>query len=131
MDSSGIKDFIRKRSNVATAILCIAGIVINLLMKTVVSALRLPLYLDTTGTITVAVLGGYLPGVLVGFFTNIFLAISDPSSLYYGVLNVLIAFFAAFFAEKGWFKKIPGVCGMVIVFTLIGGLGALTDIRVE
>jgi HD-GYP domain-containing protein (c-di-GMP phosphodiesterase class II) len=126
MNNSGVLEFFRKRPNIVTATLCIAGLALNLLLNSVVSALNLPLYLDTVGTITVAVLGGYLPGVLVGFFTNIIMAISEPTSLYYGVLNVLIAFFSAFFAERGWVKKIRGMIGMVILFTVIcGGLGAL------
>ena len=71
-------------------------------------------------------MGGYLPGVIVGFVTNIIKSISDPSSLYYGVLNVLIALFATALSRRGWFKKIAGAVGAVIVFVLIGGgIGAL------
>lgn len=86
----------------------------------------LPLYLDTVGTVLVAILGGYLPGVMVGFITNVIKSVSDPSSLYYGVLNVMIAVAAAYLARRGCFKKLFGVIASVFVFTLIGGgLGAL------
>ena len=119
-------EWIRRRSNITAIIICAAGIGLNLLLNAIVSAFELPLYLDTVGTVAVAVMGGYLPGVIVGFVTNIIKAISDPSSLYYGALNVLIAFCAAFFADHGWHRKIRGMAGMVLAFTFIGGgLGSL------
>lgn len=99
---------------------------LNLLLGMAVSQLKLPLYLDTVGTVTVAVIGGYLPGVLVGFVTNINKSISDSSSLYYGVLNVLIAVAAAHSAHSGRLRKMRGIVGLLVVLTLIGGgLGAL------
>ena len=86
-----------KKQNLVALYMIVAGIAFNMTLSSVMTALGLPLYLDTVGTVIVAVLGGYLPGVIVGFATNLLKTISDPSSLYYGVLNVLIAFFAAFF----------------------------------
>ncbi|MBO4903770.1 MAG: HD domain-containing protein [Lachnospiraceae bacterium] len=115
-----------KKQNLVALYTIVAGIALNMTLSSITAALDLPLYLDTVGTVTVAVLGGYLPGVIVGFATNLLKTISDPSSLYYGVLNVLIAVFAAFFAERGWHKKWRGNLGMIAVFTLIGGgIGSL------
>ena len=124
-------DSIRKnlspvRQNVTAMIVCIAGIVLNMVLNLLVTSLGLPLYLDTVGTVAVAALGGALPGVIVGFATNVIKAISDPSSLYYGVLNVLIAVCAYFTAKRGWFRKISGIICTTLLFTLVGGgLGAL------
>ncbi|MCR5119953.1 MAG: HD domain-containing protein [Lachnospiraceae bacterium] len=115
----------RKKQNMVSSLICAAGIALNLLLSAGVSALGLPLYLDTVGTVVVAATGGYLPGVFVGFVTNIFKSITDPSSLYYGILNVLIAIATAFLAERGYFRKLSGIIEMIIVFVLIGGgLGA-------
>ncbi|MBO4374387.1 MAG: HD domain-containing protein [Lachnospiraceae bacterium] len=119
-------DRFRKKQNIAALCVCILGVGLNLLLGQIVAALGLPLYLDTVGTVLAAVLGGYLPGVLVGFATNILKSISDPSSLYYVSLNVLIAFFATFLYRHGWLKKVYGIIGTTIVFVLTGGgLGAL------
>ena len=115
-----------KRHNIVTAVLCVAGIFLNLLLNMSVTAAGIPLYLDTVGSVTVAALGGYLPGVIVGSITNIIKCTYNPSSLYYGILNVLIAFAAAWMAHKGWMKKAAGIIGAILVLTLIGGgLGAL------
>lgn len=111
-----------RRSNLAALLLCAAGTALNIVLNTIVTALDLPLYLDTVGTVIVAVMGGYLPGVIVGFATNIVTAISNPTSIYYGVLNVLIALLAAFLSSRGWMKKIQGMVGMVLIFTVIGAI---------
>lgn len=117
---------VTRKQNLAALLVVLAGVALNMGLSTLVTALGLPLYLDTVGTVTVAVVGGYFPGVLVGFVTNIIKCVLDPSSLYYGVLNVMIAFAATYVARRGWFKKITGIIGAVVIFVLIGGgIGAL------
>ena len=89
----------RKR-NFITILICFAGIAANLMLSGLCGKMKLPLYLDTVGTIAAAIIGGPLPGVIVGFFTNIFKSFTDISSLYYGIINVLIALAAAFLAKQ-------------------------------
>ena len=126
MNITGISNYIKKRTNITALFLCLAGVALNMLLSYIVSFFKLPLYLDTAGTVTVAMIGGYLPGVIVGFVSNIIKSIGDPSALYYGVLNVLIAFAASFFASKGLQKKVSGIIWMILTFTVIGGgFGAL------
>ena len=126
MNITGISNYIKKRTNITALFLCLAGVALNMLLSYIVSFFKLPLYLDTAGTVTVAMIGGYLPGVIVGFVSNIIKSIGDPSALYYGVLNVLIAFAASFFASKGMQKKVSGIIWMILTFTVIGGgFGAL------
>ena len=115
-----------QKQNLSALMVCTACVGLNLLLGRIVSVYDLPLYLDTVGTVVAGVLGGFLPGVLVGFATNILKSIFEPTAVYYGVLNVLIAFCAAWLTKWGWLKKKSGILGMILVFTLIGGgLGAL------
>ena len=121
-----IWDHLRKKQNITAICVCILGVGLNILLGNMVAALGLPLYLDTVGTVIVAILGGYFPGALVGFTTNMIKSISDPSSLYYGVLNVMIAVTATFMTRRGVFRKWFGAVISTLVFTLIGGgIGAL------
>ena len=132
MGKESLAELIRKRSNIFALIMCLMGVVINMALNSLVSALDLPLYLDTVGTVLVAALGGYLPGVIVGFFTNAVKALSNPASLYYGTVNISIAVITPAFFSKGWHKKISGIIGMILLFTLIGGgLGALIPWLIE
>ena len=114
------------KHNYRTIMLCLAGIALNLFLCDLAGKFQLPLYLDTVGSVSVAIMGGYLPGVIVGFATNILKSFSDPSALYYGVLNVLIALAASLLAKKNYFRKLHGIILTIILFTLIGGgLGTL------
>ena len=100
---------------------CALGIVINLGGAVLAGVMRLPLYLDSIGTILAAVLGGYLPGIVVGLATNLLKDISDPTSVYYGTLSVLIAITSAFYSKKGYLKKASGVMTFILLLSAIGG----------
>lgn len=82
---------------------------------------NLPLYIDNVGTLLAGALGGVLPGMTVGFCTNVLGSISLPISLYYGVLSVIIGWLAASFSCKGMFKNIKGILLASGGFVLVGG----------
>ena len=109
--------------NLPALLMCAAGIVLNLICRWAVGRMGVPLYLDTVGTVCAGVLGGPLPAVIVGFFTNIFKSFSDTSALYYGIVNVLIALAASVIARGSTFdiKHPKTLLKAVLVFTLIGG----------
>ena len=86
-------------------LLCAAGLLINFLGVRLALGLNLPLFLDNLGTVLTAAIGGLIPGIIVGFLTNIVNGINDYTTTYYGSLSVLIAVFASVFAEKGYFKN--------------------------
>ena len=107
-------------------LLTAAGLLINFGGARLAQGFRLPLFLDTAGTITAAALGGSIPGVTVGFLTNMINSVQDHSTLYYGSMNVLIAIVTAWFSRKGYFRKIRGLLLSILVFSLIGGgLGSM------
>lgn len=106
----------------ASAVLfCIAGVLINLAGSYLATASGAPLFLDSLGTVLVAALGSYVPGVAVGYLTNIFNSSLDSVTLYYGVINVLIAVVVAFFARRGWLRKPLKVVALIALLALIGG----------
>ncbi len=132
LNSNRKKNKFIETQNMIAVYICLTGIALNMALTSIIKALGLPLYLDTAGTIVVAMLGGYLPGVVVGFVTNLLKTISDPSSIYFGVLNVLIALVVAFFAVRGWHKKKRGIVALVAALTIIGGgFGAIIPYFME
>lgn len=103
-------------------ILCYAlFVVFNIAGNRLAGALGLPLFLDNVGTLLAAILGGYLPGIIVGYVTNLVNATADPTNAYYAVLSVLIAVTGTFFAKRGYFKKFWKTCVTIPVFAFIGG----------
>ncbi len=97
------------------------GIAVNFIGGQIAILLKLPLYLDSIGTIVVAALCGYWPGIVVGLVSNILNAISSPTTLFYAPLNMAFAIVAAFLSQKGWFKSIWKTLVSSIFFALIGG----------
>ena len=114
----------KKTALVLAAILC--GTLINLAGSRLAGITGLPVFLDSVGTVLSAALCGYIPGILVGFITNLINGLSDYTSSYYGVINMLIAVAAAWFSQQGFFKRLNRLLLPVLAFTLIGGgIGSL------
>ncbi|MBR1822550.1 MAG: HD domain-containing protein [Clostridia bacterium] len=113
----------RRNRRKYTIILCLCCLLINFLGVRLALTLELPIFLDIIGTSLAAALGGYIPGIIVGFFTNLINGISDYTTAYYGSLNVLIAIASAHYARKGYFsfKKPLRLAQIIAVFALIGG----------
>ena len=104
------------------------GVLLNILGTRLNQMLGLPLYIDDIGTILSAMLGGYIPCITVGFFSNIINSLSDSYSMYYCVISVLIAVSAVAFAEKMRRIKIHSILIAVLSFAFWGGIagGLLT-----
>ena len=98
MDSAYDVAYIRKKNSKGyILVLCLAGLLINYLLAHLATGLKLPLYLDNIGSALAAALGGYIPAIIVGFFTNIVNGFNDLANdtIYYGSLTVLIAIASA------------------------------------
>ena len=125
----------KQHEDLKAAGLVIAGILLNLLCANLAKLFQLPFYFDCIGTIAAAVTGGFLPGVLVGFFTNIisyginFYILGDKEdvTLFYCVVSVLIALVAAAFAQKKYFRMISAkmIIPILCFILLGGGLGSV------
>ncbi|MBO4699087.1 HD domain-containing protein [bacterium] len=97
------------------------AILINIVLSKAVLVLKLPVYFDSVGTILAAMLGGNLPAVIVGFFSNVINGFSDITTLYYGIISILIGVAAALFQRKGFFKTPGKIAVTILVFSLLGG----------
>lgn len=99
----------------------LAGLLLNILGTRINAALGWPLFIDDIGTILVAMLGGYIPCITVGFLSNLITGIFNPYSIYYCIISVLIAVAAVSFAEKMRQLKIPSILLAVLTFAFLGG----------
>lgn len=108
-------------------IMCLFGFALNVICNILVTIIHAPLYLDTIGTIFTARLGGALPGIFVALFTNLVLGFGNAETIYFGVLNVLIAVITAFWVKKEKRRRHPGWLALfILVISLIGGgIGAI------
>lgn len=117
----------KEQNDLKAFLLVLICLGINLVCGWLASITQIPFYFDCIGTIVAAMIGGFLPAVIVGFFTNLVSSISDNTNMYYGVVNVLIAICAAAFSQKGTLRKLSWKFIVpILYFTVIGGgIGSL------
>ena len=124
-------DIIRKqetRSGLEKTITMLALVIVCIFINSggawICNRLGLPLYLDLIGTMIASMLGGYIPGILVGLAGPLLTTVtSDPMAISYGALNVSVAVVTAFFHNRDWTKKLAGIISMIIIDAFIGGVG--------
>lgn len=103
---------------------CGVAIAVNIVLGIVTSALKLPFYLDTLGTVVTAVMLGPLAGAMVGALTNIITGlIYSIRDIPFLLVNVAVALVTGFVAKKYKFTLVTAItCGLIlsILCPLIG-----------
>ena len=94
------------------------GIALNIIGALIALTLRLPIYLDSVGTILVACLLGPKFAVMTGVCGSLISGFTfDPYSIYFAPVQISTGFFAGLMYEKGFLKGKKTPLG-VFVFTL-------------
>jgi energy-coupling factor transport system substrate-specific component len=104
-------DSITRQFDTRTLVLMPVAMALNIVLGTAVaSALKIPIYLDSIGTILVAALAGPLAGAATGFLTNVvwtYLApppFGSPYAVPFAVVAVVVGLLAGTFARWGWLR---------------------------
>lgn len=119
-----------------TSFLIPIGIAVNFIGGQIAVLLKIPIFLDSIGTIVIGALCGGIPGAVVGLITNISIAITNPQTLFYAVNNIAFGLLAGYLARRGIFNSLwksiltgigfgllGGVIGSTITYTMFGGIG--------
>ena len=109
-----------EKSNAPSPILiCGAAIVLNLCGAFTARHFELPLYLDTVGTVLIAMMSGYVPGIVVGFATHFFASFADESEMYYCSVSIFVAIYTTFLARRGVFQNFLKTLSAIPALTLV------------
>jgi hypothetical protein len=124
------------RFDTRTIVLIPIAIAINIVLGQTVSAvLKVPIYLDSIGTILVAVLAGPIPGLVTGLLANLIWTYVLPPPFHsdfaapFAVVAAWIGFFAGLVAQWGFFRSRPNsdwvrvAITAVVVILVLGGIG--------
>lgn len=100
-------DRIREDFNTLTLVMIPVAIAVNIAIGQLVFALRIPLYLDSIGTVLVAVLAGPWAGALTGLLSNLVWGLSGLNVTYapFAAVAAVVGLMAGLFAEAGWFRR--------------------------
>ncbi|MGZ8481724.1 MAG: hypothetical protein ACXWWO_04620 [Candidatus Limnocylindria bacterium] len=127
---------IGRQFDLRTLVLLPVAIAINIILgAAVANALKIPIYLDSIGTILVGALAGPIPGALTGFVTNILWQYVIPPPFQgtvaapFAIVAAVIGLLAGVFGRVGWLRPRPGrplsqlVLGGLAATAIVAGLG--------
>ncbi len=84
------------------------------------SMVKLPIFLDSIGTLISAVLLGPVIGMLTGLLTNLLWGsgLTDPIAAAFAPVAMVIGLVAGWLARAGWFRTLPKVVVSGVIITL-------------
>ncbi|MDW0116892.1 ECF transporter S component [Sporosarcina thermotolerans] len=102
----------------AALVLIPAAVGINYLGKLFADLLKLPLWVDSIGTVLSSMLAGPIVGALSGIVNNVVYGFTtSPVSFVYAITSAVIGLIAGIMAYKGWISN----AGKAIVLGLVVG----------
>ena len=110
------------KNTVKKAAVIIGCIALNYVLSFLTNKFELPLYLDTIGTMLSSFLGGAVPGIITAVATNALCTTFNRLSLYYSIINVLIAIAAHYFAKSDGFRSVKKIVILILSATFYGGV---------
>ncbi len=97
------------------------GVAVNFIGGQIAILLKLPMYLDSIGTIVIAALCGIWPGAIIGLISNILNSISSPVTIFYAILNIAFAVMAGWFSKRRVFLSFWKTLLTTFAFAFVGG----------
>jgi hypothetical protein len=124
------------RFDTRTIVLIPIAIAIDIVLgQTVGAVLKLPVYLDSIGTVLVGVLAGPIPGLVTGLLANLLWTYVLPTPFHsdvaapFAVTASFIGFYSGIVAQLGFFRPRPHTSvgmlalGIVVVVLVLGAIG--------
>ncbi|MDE3057154.1 MAG: ECF transporter S component [Bacteroidota bacterium] len=116
------KQFRLQTSGVALPLIAM-GIGINLVMGEITALARIPLYLDSIGTIFIAASCGMYAGVVCGILSNIVAGIIfNPMMIFFAPVSAVIGMISGWFGLHGGFRKLLTAAPLGILQGIISAL---------
>ena len=96
---------LKKDFSTLTLALMVVAIVLNIVVGAIVGLLKLPIFLDSIGTVLVGLLAGPWAGALTGFLSNLIWGLFDPSAAPFAPVALVIGLVTGLCAKFGLFKQ--------------------------
>jgi energy-coupling factor transport system substrate-specific component len=124
------------RFDTRTLVLMPIAIAINIVLgQTIASVLKIPIYLDSIGTVLVAVLAGPIPGLLTGLLSNLLWTYVLPPPFHndfaapFAITAAFIGFYSGVVAQWGFMRSRPDAdlprvaLAAAVVLLVLGAIG--------
>ena len=121
----GVLNAFKVRMNTLAIVLIPVCIAIDWAGHAIATALRLPLFLDSIGTVLGGLLAGPWVGGIAGLITNfISSGTVDPIAAPYSIISLAIGFAAGIGGYYGWHKTWPGRVALYVLIVLVASIGS-------
>jgi energy-coupling factor transport system substrate-specific component len=121
----GLLNAFKLRINTLGIVLIPVCIAIDWVGHALATSLKLPLFLDSIGTILGGLLAGPWVGGLAGFITNLISSGTvDPIAAPYSIVSLLLGFAAGIAGYLGWARRPRGWLYLWILCFLVASLGS-------
>jgi energy-coupling factor transport system substrate-specific component len=138
---TGRLDSIARQLDTRTLTLMAVAIALNAVLGAALAhALKIPIYLDSVGTVLVGVLGGPIAGATTGFLSNVISTFhlpqpnKDSYAAAFAIVSDDIGLLAGVFARLGWLRPRPGSSGsrlLVGAALTIATLGVMASVATQ
>lgn len=139
---TGALHSIARQFDTRTVVLIPVAIAINVILgQAVAAALKLPIYMDSIGTILVGALAGPIPGALTGFAANMIWTYVLPAPFHsdfaapFALVAAVIGLLAGAFSRFGWLRPRPDrsfpqlAAGGIVAVAVVAGLAWYAYVR--
>ncbi|MCG8531141.1 MAG: ECF transporter S component [Desulfovibrionales bacterium] len=117
---------IKKDFSTLTCVLIAVAIVLNIVIGQLIALLKLPIFLDSIGTILVGILAGPWAGGVTGLVTNLLWGvISSPVAAAFAPVAMAIGIVAGLCAKFGLFKSWWGAILAGVIITIFNAVVAV------
>ena len=115
---------LQKEFSTLTLVTIPVAIAINIAVGTLIYNVKVPLYLDSIGTILVGALAGSWAGALTGLLSNLVWGLSGINVAYtpFAAVGAVIGLLAGVFSDLGWLRKLWKVIASGVITGLVASV---------
>ena len=107
------------RKNYQISLFVIGCILVNCLGKWIAAVLKLPVWMDSFGTVCSAYALGPFCGAVVGAATNVIYGFYHKSSYIYALTNIAVGVLTGYYAAKGYLKDLFKTMSLSFLITIL------------
>lgn len=107
------------RKNYQISLFIIGCILVNCLGKWIAAVLKLPVWMDSFGTVCSAYALGPFCGAVVGAATNVIYGFYHKSSYIYALTNIAVGVLTGYYAAKGYLKDLFKTMSLSFLITIL------------
>jgi HD-GYP domain-containing protein (c-di-GMP phosphodiesterase class II) len=116
----------REKYRIYMALATIGCTLLNVAFAYLAYRFKLPMYLDTIGTIFISMLGGAFPGVITAVATNLICSPAfNPDAMFFTLISVLVAICSSYYVKKDLHKKSNIILLALTIGVISGSLGTI------